>query len=122
MRRSECTQQSARSAIPELAGAIGNDDCPVHEPLFVDRAPQRSFGCNLDGIGLDRKVREAEFLQMGHKGFATGKALLRVSKPGDRRLGQLVLAHVGERCFVDHIVLPPSLEQFEDSPPLEQAA
>ena len=29
---------------PELAGAIGDDDCAVQEPLFRNRAPQRGFG------------------------------------------------------------------------------
>ena len=44
---------------------------------------------------------------MGHEGRAAGEALLRVSKAGDGRQGQLVLAHIGERSVVDDVVVAP---------------
>ncbi len=102
---------------PELASAIGDDDCTVQKPLFGNRAPQRGFGCDLDRIGLDRKVRKAEFLQMGHEGFAASEALLGVPKTGDSRQGQIVLAHIIEGGPVDDVVVAPSPEQREKIQP-----
>ena len=58
---------------------------------------------------------------MGHEGFAAGKALLRVSKTGNGRLGQLVLAHVSERSFVDDVVVPPGPEQLKKIQPAFRA-
>ena len=58
---------------------------------------------------------------MGHEGVAAGKALLRLSKAGDGCLGQLVLAHVGERSFVDHIVVAPGPQQLKKIQPALRA-
>ena len=100
MRRSACTRAESVLCDPELAGAIGNDDCAVQEPLSRNAAHSAaSVGILSSRIGPDLQTGEAEFLQMGHEGVATGKALLRLSKAGDGRLGQPVLAHVGERSF-----------------------
>ena len=54
---------------------------------------------------------------MGQKGFAAGKALLRVSETSDGRLGQLVLAHVIEGGLVDDAVVAPGSQQFEKIQP-----
>ena len=54
---------------------------------------------------------------MGHEGVAAGKALLRVSKAGNGCQGQLVLAHISERSFVDHIVVAPGPKQLKKIQP-----
>jgi hypothetical protein len=34
----------------ELAGVVGNDDSVLQQPLMADRAPQRAFAGDQDGI------------------------------------------------------------------------
>ena len=60
---------------PELARAIGDDHRAVQEALLRNRSPKGAFRCDPDRIGLDLKAGEAEPFQIGHEGFAAGKAL-----------------------------------------------
>ena len=49
----------------ELAGVVGNHDGlaqrPLQQPLMTDRAPQRGFAGDLDGIGRDFYSRQTAF-------------------------------------------------------------
>ena len=48
----------------ELAGVVGNDNGVRQQPLMADRAPQRTFAGDQDGIRGDVQVGQAQRLQM----------------------------------------------------------
>lgn len=55
--------QSVR-ADAELAGVIGNDDGVRQQALMMDRASQRRFAGDQDGIGQDLQLAQAQLSQM----------------------------------------------------------
>ena len=88
----------------ELTGVVGNDDRIRQQPLMADRAPQRGFTGDQNGIGGDFQVGQAQRLQMPLPVLGPREnALLMIRKLGDDGLRQLAILHIAERRVVDHI-------------------
>jgi hypothetical protein len=91
-------------ADPELAGVVGNNDRVRQQPLMADRAPQRAFAGNQDGIGGDFQVGQAQRLQMPLPVLGARENMrLMIRELVDHDLRQLAVFHIAERRLVDHI-------------------
>ena len=119
MRRSAWTQQSACSAILNWPAPSETMTASVQEaPVRSQSSPttRLRLRSGRDRAGPSGSVRPS-FCRWAMKASRPAKRCSAVSKTGDGRLGQLVLAHVSERSFVDDIVVAPGPQQLKKIQP-----
>src|SRR5712691_10883406 len=102
----------------ELSGVIADNSCRGQETMRPDAAPQSALGGDTDRVVTARQRGNAEPVEMRLPAQAIGEAGLGMTaKPSDRRLGEMVPAHVGERLGIDRVIVVPRAQQFEEVAP-----
>ena len=86
--------------------------------MRLDGTPERTLGGQAHRVRRDAQRRDAQPLEMRSPGRLVREDALRVAfQEGDHRASQSVLAHVGQRLGVDHVVAMPGPQQFEEVQP-----
>ena len=102
----------------ELARVVTHNDHLAQQPVRLDTAPQRPFGCDTDWIRCDLHCVDAEAVEMSLPGSLIGEPCLSMR-------GQLMndcprqgaAAHIVQRRFVDDVVSMPGAQQIEKVQP-----
>ena len=89
----------------ELACVVAQDHPLAKELVRPDAAPQGGLGGDAHRVGCHVQLGEAELFEVRQPSFLIGKGRLRLRRQlGDQRRRQRVLAHVGIRRVVEHVI------------------
>ena len=90
--------------------------------MRLDAAPQGAFGGDAHGVVTAFQRGDAEPVEMRLPAQAIGEAAVEVAgEPGNRRRGEMMLAHIGQGLGVDHVILVTGAQQFEEVAPALRA-